>query len=374
MHILIITPIFFPTTGGAATYYELLARGLLSSGEVERVTVISERLPGYVNREMDENNKIELIRLFPHRAGGAFNKLSQYVRYAIQNVKYTSLPKLIREQKPDVVLVHSGFHNFINLLAPIICQISKSFPIVADVRDHQMPLHRLRQLRHYHALIACSLNVLEHIGLFDYLTERAIHIPVLQENLLRERSGSGRTLAKYHLTSKSFFLYAGLVKPGKGIDLLISTYEVLRSRGHTEELILAGVGKDFALLKKASSVPGVRLIGGMPREELLDLMAHSRMVMNLSASEGMPRTCLEGVALGVHVLMPKGVPEFDRYCPDSVVCSSEPELVASQIEELLAAPADNRYPIHQHEISHVLTQYINLFNDVRSRFIPAIHK
>lgn len=374
MHILIITPIFFPTTGGAATYYGLLARGLLSSGEIKRVTVVSERLPGYPNREIDENNKIELIRLFPHRAGGGFNRLSQYVRYGIQNIEYALLPKLVREQKPDVVLVHSSFHNFINVLVPVIRSIAKSFPIIADVRDHQMPPRRLSQLRHYHALIACSLNVLEHVCFCDYLTEHTIHIPVLQENLLRERSGSERTLAKYHLASKSFFLYAGLVKPGKGIDLLISTYEVLRSRGHTEELILAGVGKDFALLKRASLVPGVRLIGPMPREELLDLMANSRMVMNLSASEGMPRTCLEGVALGIHVLMPKGVPEFEQYCPDSVVCSSEPELVASQIEGLLSAPANNRYPIHQHEISHVLAQYINLFNDVRSGFIPAIHK
>lgn len=367
MHILIITPIFPPSTGGAATYYDQLIHGLLSGGIVKRITVVTERIPGLPNYEPCDVRGIEVIRLFPYRAGGRLNKLSQYARYGIQNLLYALIAYLVLKRRPDVVLIHSSFHNYFNLLTPVVRHISKIVPVISDVRDHQLPTGRLYQLEYSHALIACSLNVLGHIRKRESLIGRTVHIPVLQEKL-EPRKHAIQTLEKYSLHQVPYLLYAGLIKPDKGIDLLLSAYELLSSRGWGEKLVLVGLAKDSMLLRRALSIPGVRYLGPISRDELLDLMSCSRLVINLSGSEGMPRTSLEAMALGVRVIAPSGIPEFERYCPDSVACSADPELVASQIENLLSKPMQNEYPIDQHATDAVLIQYERLFEKVCSEF------
>lgn len=373
MHLLLITPIFTPAAGGAATYYGLLAHKLIASGIANKVTIITERMPSLWSREILLDGQIQIIRIFPHRAGGSVSKLAQYAKYAIQNLQYMALAWMVIELKPDIVLVHSSFHNFINLLTPVLSYIGKQVPVIADVRDHQLPVGRLKQLENYHALIACSLNVLGHISMRESLIGRTEHIPVIQENL-EPRKYAIQTLEKYSLNQVPYLLFAGLIKPDKGIDLLLSTYELLKSRGRGEKLVLVGLAKDLMLLSRALSIPGVRYLGPVSRDELLDLMSCSRMVINLSGSEGMPRTSLEAIALGVRVIAPSGIPEFERYCPDSVACSSNPELVASQIENLLSKPMQNEYPIGQHATDAVLIQYERLFEKVCSEFRRGVDK
>ena len=97
-------------------------------------------------------------------------------------------------------------------------------------------------------------------------------------------------------------------------------------------------------------------------------MSCSSMAVNLSTSEGMPRTSLEALALGIRVLLPKGIPEFEEHCKDYVVCSSQPDLVASQIEKLLLIPSMHNYPIEKHAPDFVLSKYEALFKKLLSEF------
>jgi glycosyltransferase involved in cell wall biosynthesis len=365
---MIITPIYPPVAGGAATYYGLLSRGLLANGSVKHVTVITEY---YGGRNCDEfaAENIEVVSLFPFRAGGKKNKIQQYLLYGMQNLLYMFIPYLVRKHKPDVVIVHSSFHNFFNLIiAPVVRRLSTKVPLIADVRDHQLPAQQLKQLEPYHALIACSLNICNHIQQSEILAGRISHIPVIQESIGVSRQSAIRTLDKYELAQDSYLLYAGLIKADKGIELLMQTYEVLCSRGCTLKLIIVGEYKDSRLLKRLLSIPGVRWLGPVVREELLDLMSCSSMSINLSSSEGMPRTSLEALALGVQVLLPKGIPEFDEHCKGSVVCSTAPELVASQIERLLLSQPEHNYPIEEHAPDYVLSKYEQLFDKLISEF------
>ncbi len=337
---MIVTPIFPPVTGGAATYYGLLSRGLLANGVVKHITVITEKCSER-SSNVTAAQDMEIIPLFPYRAGGKKNKFLQYSLYGIQNILYVFIPYLVCKHKPDIVIFHSSFHNFFNLIiAPVVNKISKKVPVIADIRDHQLPVQQLKQLEPYHALIACSLNVRNHIQQAGSLTSRINHIPVIQESMTVPRTFANRSLEKYELTQESYLLYAGLIKADKGIELLMQTYKTLRSRGCALKLIFIGEYKDSRLLKRVLSIPGVQWLGPVKREELLDLMSCCSMALNLSGSEGMPRTSLEALALGVRVLLPKGVPEFEEYCKDNVVCSSQPELVASQIEKLLLNPPE----------------------------------
>lgn len=357
---MVITPLFPPVMGGASTYYGLLTRGLLAKGVVKHVTIITEN-SSERNNASALSPDIDVIPLFPYRAGGHKRKSLQFLLYGIQNLLYVFIPYLVRKHKPDLVIVHSSFHNFFNLMAPVIKLISNKVPVIADVRDHQLPVKRLGQLESYHALVVCSLNVYNHILQASTLTQRVNHIPVIQEVMNVPRNCASATLEKYGLKHGSYLLYAGLIKADKGIDLLLNTYESLCSRGSALQLVIVGGSKDNLLLKRILSVSGVQWLGPVPREELLDLLSSCSMAVNLSNSEGMPRTSLEALALGVRVLLPKGIPEFEKYCQDNVVCSSDPEFVAQQIEKLLFNTTACHYPIEEHFPDFVLSKYECLF-------------
>lgn len=365
MHLLIITPIFLPTTGGAATYYELLTESLLASGEVSEITVLTERVPGSPTRELRNDGHLRVIRLFPYRAGRNLGRFALYWRYGLQNLQYLILPRLVATLKPDVMLVHASFHIYFNTLHFLIRDISCRLPIVADVRDHLLHTSRLAQLNHYSALIACSLNVKAHVSQFPALAAKTTHIPVIQERITSNRPLLPVTLAKHGLRHRGYFLYAGLIKQAKGVELLLSVFSELRERGLDAELVLAGFSKDDALIAQAKKIHGVRHIGAVSREEILNLMAGALMSVNLSKSEGMPRSSLEALALGVPVLLPSGIPEFNQYCAECVVRSNQPQEVADQVQALLSTHNFGQiYPVAMHERDSVLARYIELFRSL----------
>lgn len=369
MHLLIITPIYYPSSGGASVYYKLLAEKLLQNGEVDRVSIITEHFPGTRKQEYFFNNTLEIFRLFPYRAGGNFSKFSQYVKYGIQNLLYFFIPKIIKARQPDIILIHSSFHNFFNLLSPVVKYISKKIPVVCDVRDHQLASTRYRELDNYHAIISCSLNVYRHLSNDKFLKKKLVYIPIIQEFLSPYRPDACASVVKYNLGNTKYFLFAGLIKPEKGINLLLSTFEVLLKRGYTGKLVLVGLVKDNNLLKRAVANNNVINLGSLDRNELLDLMSCSQMVLNFSTSEGMPRTSLEALSMEVKTILPAGIPEFDQFCHELVVNSSDPECVALQIERVLAMPFKSNYPILLHSPNHVLMEYRKLFKNLNSKFI-----
>ena len=362
MHLLIISPIYAPTTGGAATYYGLLTEGLLASGEVTKVTIITERVPGQPNQEQKNGGRLHIIRMFPHRAGRHLEPIQLYWRYVLQNFQYAFLPLLVSSIKPDIMLVHSSLHIYPNALHPLIGFFSRSFPVIADVRDQQLPLSRLSQLESYSALVVCALNVMAHISRSSELETRATYIPVIQEHINSDRPSSSQTLIKYGLKKRRYFLFSGLIKQAKGVGLLLDTFCELCERGFDAELVIAGFSKDESLMQQAINTPKVRMIGPVPREELLDLMSEALMNINMSASEGMPRTSLESLALGTKVLLPSGIPEFDQYCPKAVVRGSNSQEVADQIQALLSCQDGGEcYPIELHESRKIIPRYKELF-------------
>jgi glycosyltransferase involved in cell wall biosynthesis len=362
MHLLIISPIYAPTRGGAATYYGLLAEGLLASGEVTKVTIITERVPGQPCQEQNNGGSLCIIRMFPHRAGRHLEPIQLYWRYALQNFQYAFLPALVTGIRPDIMLVHSSLHIYPNTIHPFIRFFSRKIPVIADVRDQQIPISRMRQLDSYSALIVCSLNVMAHIARSPVLATKVTHIPVIQEHINSDRKTLSQTLIKYDLQNRRYLLFAGLIKQAKGVGLLLDTFTELCARGFDGELVIAGFCKDESLMHQAINAPKVRIIGPVPRDELLDMMSQALININISTSEGMPRTSLESLALGAKVLLPSGIPEFDQNCPKAVVRNNNSHEVADQIQELLSCENDGVcYPIELHDIHIIIPRYIELF-------------
>lgn len=363
MRLAIVTPIFPPATGGAATYYGLLCDALIKRQVVEHIIVITEAFPGEARSKSLHNGRLQVLRMFPHRAGGTLNKARQYWFYALQNLQYMALPRVAEKAAAEVVLIHSSFHNQLNLLHMVLPSLERRARLIADIRDHQMPQRNFRQLRHYSRIVACSQNVMSHLAADPSLSRIAQYIPIPQEPLdppsgdacskLDERTG---------LAGRAFILYAGLIKQEKGVALLLEAYAALRAQmADAPNLVLVGLAKDQALLAKANQMDGVCHLGPMNRQDLLTLLYRSSLVVNLSSSEGMPRICLEAMALSKPVILPRHIPEFEQQAPGSVAASEDnPHVIAAQMRDTLKRGNRARYRIDQHHIDNVLSAYESL--------------
>lgn len=359
MHLVIITPIFPPATGGAATYYAMLAQALVERQVVRRVTVLTEKFPGEPDRAEVHAGRLVVVRRFPFRAGGTTGRWQALWRYALQNLDYARLPGLFRRWGADAVLVHTGFHNRFNLLAPVVRRLSRQVLMIGDVRDHLLPAQRLPVLEHYRHLIACSENVAAHLQRHGPLRERITRIPIPQETLVIGAPQAEAALAAHGLQPHGYLLFAGLLKTGKGVDRLLDAYRAFRRlRPDPPDLVLAGMVKDAALADLAGREAGVRKLGPVPRNQLLALMQQAALNVNLSPAEGMPRASLEALALGARVILPPGIPEFEQHCARWVAGrDSDAQTLALQFCDALDNPPPTHYPIAQHGMDQLLPRY-----------------
>lgn len=365
MRLLVVTPIFRPSVGGAATYYDLLTRCLLDADVIESAVVITESIPDLPAQSVERSGRLKVLRLFAHRASASMGTVRKCVRYGIQNLQYFLLPRIIRSQRPDLLLIHSSFYNQPGTFAWIMKRIVGCIPAIVDCRDQQLPTSELHRLESYQQIIAASQNIVSHLRQCTALHSRILQIPVIQEPLgVPSVDASNNVLRKFGLRRNRYILFAGLIKASKGIDLLLDSYALYRALlPNPCELAIAGVSKDSMVLARAAAADGTRLLGSVPRIELLTLMQNAAININLSFSEGMPRTSLEALALGARVLLPPGIPEFEQYCGSSIARIRDPRKIAAQLVEILDAPPA-KYPTENHSVSRVLEMYKGLFEKV----------
>jgi len=366
MRLLIITPIFRPSVGGAATYYDLLSSGLIDAGIVDSVVIVTEAVPGQSSRTVECAGKLTVVRLFPHRAGTSMHLINQYAKYAAQNFTYFLLPKIVRSEEANIVLAHSSFHNHLGVYSRQIKRMKKYVPVIADCRDQQLSVSRLWHLDIYDQIVAASQNVKAHLEQRAALHSRIRLIPVLQERLEFDDFDCG--MLPSFVEPGRFILFAGLIKAAKGLDLLLDSYAFYKQiSGDPMVLVIAGEPKDKSIAKRAKGMKGVRLVGSLARTQLLTLIKNAALNVSLSSSEGMPRACLEAIALGTRVLLPPGIPEFEKFCGNSIARSKDPRVIAEQMVRLLGEPPARGYPIENHAPEDVLNQYAKVFQSALHR-------
>jgi glycosyltransferase involved in cell wall biosynthesis len=363
--LLTVTPLFDPATGGASTYYGLLVEHLIDAGIVERVIILTGSVEGAPSTETRHDGRLLIRRLFPSTATSDPGLL-QYGRYALQNLLYATLPAIIRRGEVDAVLAHSSFHNFPNTFSLAIRRISSRMNcrLIADVRDCLLPERRLGQLETYDRIIACSRNIEEHLSRAGKLAPKITHIPVLQEPISAPSDEEVEAFREtYDLPDVPYVSYVGLIKKKKGVDLLLEAHERWVDRGREIHLVLAGQMKARPDLRHAIDTSShVQHVGVISRDEVFALQAGAGLSVNLSPSEGMPRSCLEAIGLNVPVVLPSGVPEFERWCPDHVIADRDPETVSRQLQEVFEVSKTAPYPLERHRPEAVVKKYDILIN------------
>src|SRR5207302_11498188 len=110
-------------------------------------------------------------------------------------------------------------------------------------------------------------------------------------------------------------LFAGVLEPYKGVDVLIDAWRRVIGACPEAELVVAGDGTHAAQLRSAAGdLSGVRFVGHVDRDALRELLDEAWFLVLPSRSEGLGRIVLEAFARNRPVLGASvgGIPELVR--------------------------------------------------------------
>jgi glycosyltransferase involved in cell wall biosynthesis len=109
--------------------------------------------------------------------------------------------------------------------------------------------------------------------------------------------------------------------------------------------------------------PKIRWLGELRWEETIAVIANADLVVVPSRAnhEGIPRVCLEALALGCKVLFPAGIDEFERGNQRWVLSDTSPEAIAEAIDGALARSDRPHYDLAAHDPASVFPQYLTLY-------------
>jgi glycosyltransferase involved in cell wall biosynthesis len=363
-HVVICSPIFWGGGSGASSYYQLLAKEFVLSGF--QVSVISDQ------EVLDGGLNVNYFSLFPARCSRNRRVLRDHFAYLLENMAYFRIERLIRNIRPRCMILHSSFYNHPGLFPWLMQRLMRRLPdidFIADVRDTLMPLRKVPLLNNFHRVFACSENVSEHLLAGGLVPEKIVRVPVIQERLrVDEGVAKLRLLKDLELHGRVYIFYAGLVKEGKAIELLLKAFlQYVRPARAEVLLVIAGLMKTSARsVQNMLEEDGVMYVGNRSREDVLALASSAALCVNLSPKEGMPRSSLEPLALGRPAVLPPNVPEFTRHCGDFVVAERSPEIVAARMLEIMDAGVGPNYPIDLHYPEKVLPIYLEAILNAHS--------
>lgn len=366
-NLLIITPFLPPAVGGGGVYTELLVEGLLAKTETSKIVILTESYPGHPVEEVLHNGRLCVKRLFPYRAGVVNKERLRYLKYAYQNLQFFLAYFIAQHYKITHVLVHSSFHNNPSLMSFAVKALKVKMPqvqLISDVRDPKLPPQKLHSLYIYNKIVCCSENVYEHLTQDHKLREKVILVPVIINTKFPSLDKVNDCKYKYGLLNKKYIINNSGISKEKGIDLLLEVVTKLRAMGEEITLVVSGKKRDWANQHQVAVQSGLLIyLGSIPHDDAVYLSAGSCLDVNLSKVDSMPRASLEAVAAGAKVILPPGVPEFIRSCPESVATSNLSSEIALQAAKILhQSNYYLNYDMSIHDPGKVLLQYLSLFS------------
>jgi glycosyltransferase involved in cell wall biosynthesis len=171
---------------------------------------------------------------------------------------------------------------------------------------------------------------------------------------------------------RPYLLYVGILHESKGIPELIEAYRSYRAAHGERSLELLLIGRNH--LKHPidfTAYPGVRVCGELSAETTHRYIAGAERVILPSKSEGMPRICLEAIVLGVPVVCPPGVAEFDLHCARNVLPAVNPEAIREMLEVPRESLIVNSYPLEHHDWKLVGTHLCTVYKRLSDSTAPV---
>ncbi|HXQ23010.1 MAG TPA: glycosyltransferase family 4 protein [Candidatus Acidoferrales bacterium] len=357
MHPLIVTPLYPPATGGAATYFGMVVPELLACATVERLTVLTERLSDQPGEWTD--GKLRILRRLPSRISvPPRNRGSHAAGYALTQLWFAlQLPRLVRRLRVDLIDVHTRYRG------PLVYTALRrsGVPIIADLHDKMTRPATLKGIADW--LLCCGEGVQRFAVAGGFPVDRIVFVRLPMAAPDVPSADRVAALRRHHgLGDVPYLLFVGDITSSKGVYELLAAYRQWRSEPPQARLAFAGTNREGTrFLRQIQHTPGATYLGRMPHEDALALMRAAEIVVLPSRSEGLPYVILEAVALGARVIAPPGVPEFDAHLQGAVL----PEVSVPAIVRLLtmvwARHDPTRYPLALHEPRRAVQSLLELY-------------
>lgn len=353
MKVLVLTPLYPPAVGGAASAFADLVPRLLLGDDIDRVTVLTERLPG-APRHL-ERGDLHIRRELPTRvAANALPRALDVWRYLRTQLWFgRHFGAAVRAGGYDLVHFHTRFRGpaFFRALARL------PVPVVADLRD---------QLTDAARVAACSRLVL-CCGRAVWRFARRAGVGEEKLRLVPVMLGADPADAPHPPAAEPApVLFVGDLSEAKGVPLLLEAFAALDrdDRDPRRELILVGVNRGGRrMVERIEATDGARWLGWQDHGRVLELMTASGLVVLPSRSEGFPQVILEALALGTKVLAPPDIPELDEHIPEWVLDELSAPALARAMTRALARPDRPVYPLSEHRPEAVVGRVVAAYTE-----------
>lgn len=362
---LYLTPIYPPSTGGASSYFGGLVNKLAQAGVISRGIVVTE----YVNdRSLVEDAKnVVIYRLMIPRFGKRKKSgLYDFISFiANQVILALIIPLIYLRYNIDIIHYHSSLGNvrltYNNYLFKVVTRLC-SRAVVCDIRDaYSIP----RRDTFIDGLVYCAKQIGEVISSRDGLADaHHSYIPVPFDPPTRVLTSRVFEVKQRHHVSGEYIIFVGDISEAKGAFLAIDACRELNAT-HQDEYTLLMVGKNRSqngnLRRRLQDTDSIRYLGPLSQDLLFPLMQGAELLILPSESEGMPRVCLEAIALGTPILCPEMITEFNETIPECTIHSRTPSAIARQIEQLISSRDNCLYDLSVHEFENLIPRYRRLY-------------
>ena len=360
MRILIITALYPPAAGGAATYFGDIVPRLAQRDDVEQLTVLTEHMPGQPRLWTDD--KLQLLRYLPTRASLTQRHwLTHAMSYVLTQVWFTvRLPGLVQHHQVDLIHFHTRFRGRLFYAA-----LRRSgVPVIADLRDKMTDPMRLMSVAT--RLLCCGEGVQRFAIEGGFPAERTVLIPnAFIPPTIPPLESVVDARQRYRLGEEPYLLFVGDITRNKGVYDLLEAHQRWRAEHPQVQLVLAGTNREAEhFLRQVRRYTGVIYLGHVPHQDALTLMCGAEIVVLPSRSEGLPTVILEAVALGTKVICPPGIPEFERHLPQFVLPEVDADSIVKTLNFVWHFDDLPSYPFSEHNVGCVVGSLADLYAKV----------
>lgn len=279
-NVLIVTPLYYPSVGGAATYFkEYVVDNLSKDFNIYVLT----KTPAHSRRgEVYAIPSRETVTPVIYKFVFIWDFISSLVI-----ASYIILTKKIE-------LVHTHTSSGLCLGSSLAARIFKR-RLIKDLSDKlssvinvKFPIpDRLICLRGTCTQYALSCGIDRSLLALTFL-------PFDKEPLPNNKI--------FPQNKNKYFLYAGEIKSGKGVDKILA----LARQIPTYQFILVGPRRETELVTKLLMEHNIKLLPPLSHDNVLIYMRNSQALLQPSDSEGIPRVVIEALSTRIPVICKKG--------------------------------------------------------------------
>lgn len=368
MRPLIITPLYPPAVGGAATYFGGLAPKLAEHERIESLVVLTESMAGQPRERA--GSQLRVLRYLPARISLAQRPwLMHAVTYVMTELWFARhLLRMIARHQVSLVHFHTRYRG--RLLYNALKR--SHVPVIADLRDKMTDPALITQTAD--RLLCCGEGIQRFAIGSGFPAERAVLIPnAFEVPGIPPPDRVHAVRRRYDVDRGPYLLFLGDITANKGVYDLLEAYRRWQPEHPQVRLVFAGLnleGKRFR--DELQRADGAVYVGYVPHETAMALLRGAEIMILPSRSEGLPTVILEAIALGTKVICPPGIPEFERHLAQFVLPRVDEDAIVDALNAAWPSSVLPSYPFSEHSVSRVVEALVKVYDQVlRERSVPA---